>query len=115
MIFHDTVTLVISVNGVDQDGYPTSVESTTEGVPAEVIPLSSDLAISADRNAVISRYRIVLSPTVEIPVGVGTGLRVGWGDYTIDPDYSLTVDGAVERHYLRGRLHHYELVTKSVT
>lgn len=125
MIFHDRINLVISVSGTDPDGYPTTVETVLEGVPAEVIPLSSDLTISEDRSAVTTRYRVIITRAVNIPADAGDGVRVQWGPAGVSlpadlpapftPDLELLADGAIERHYLRGRLHHYEVLVKTFT
>ncbi|WP_141864520.1 hypothetical protein [Arthrobacter sp. SLBN-53] len=86
-----------------------------ETVRAEVFPLGSEVVV---QDAIVSsRYRMVLAPTVNIPPTVGDNLRLGWGAFVIDPDDNATglrVDGTVERHMLRGRLHHYELITTTV-
>jgi len=63
---------------------------------------------------------MVLAPAIVIPAKIADNLRLGWGAYPLDPEDSFAynsgmfVDGTVERHLLRGRLHHYELITKSV-
>ncbi|TSE00660.1 hypothetical protein FOS14_06415 [Skermania sp. ID1734] len=119
MILHDRVTIQLTVNGgeLDEYGDPITTTTTYPNVPAEVHPLDTQAVLTESRDAVISRYRIVLAPVVDIPPNIGDALRISWGPFTIDPNYPMTglfVDGTVERHYLRGRLHHYELISKSV-
>ncbi len=60
---------------------------------------------------------MLLAPQVDISPQIGDRLRLEWDVFTINPGQpsGLYVDGTVERHMLRGRLHHYELITKSVT
>ena len=63
---------------------------------------------------------MILAPQVDIPPKIGNMMRIGWGAFGLDPanpfgvTSGLRVDGTVERHMLRGRLHHYELITKNV-
>ena len=118
MILHDEVTVQFQVS-FDPPQYSDYGEelfdSVDETVRAEVFALGTEVVV---RDAIVSsRYRMILAPTVSIPPGIGDNLRLGWGPFVIDPDYSesgLRVDGTVERHTVRGRLHHYELITKTV-
>ncbi|MCV7056296.1 hypothetical protein [Mycolicibacterium gilvum] len=118
MILHDEVTVQFTVMSdppvYDEYGFP-QTETVDETVRAEVFPLGTEVVV---QDAIVSsRYRIVLAPTVDIPPGLGDNLRLGWGPFAIDPADSATglrVDGTVERHMVRGRLHHYELITKTV-
>lgn len=118
MIFHDEVTVQFPVAfdpPVFDDFGIELLDSFDETVRAEVFPLGTEVVV---RDAIVSsRYRMVLAPTVSIPPTIGDNLRLGWGPFVIDPDDSATglrVDGTVERHMIRGRLHHYELITKTV-
>lgn len=115
MIFHDSVKLVMDVP-FDPPQYDVNgieiVDHVEETVPAEVWALDTDHVLSASRDVVTSRYRMVLAPQVDIPPLIGTALRIEWDVFT--GNGALLVDGTVERHMLRGRLHHYELITKSV-
>lgn len=118
MILHDEVTVQYQVpfdpRQFDDFGQEL-FDTVDETVRAEVFPLGTEVVV---RDAIVSsRYRMVLAPTVDIPPGIGDALRLGWNAFVIDPDDSATglrVDGTVERHMLRGRLHHYELITKTV-
>ncbi len=119
MILHDTVTVQFSVMSdppvYDDLGYP-QMETVDEIVRAEVFPLGTEVVVR-ESGIVSSRYRMILAPTISIPPTVGDSLRLGWGPFVIDPGNTasgLRVDGTVERHLVRGRLHHYELITKTV-
>lgn len=118
MIFHQRVVVKMDVETGEEDSHGNPVVSHVEqSVPAEVIPLDTDQVLDGTRAAVVSRYRVILKAAVDIPANIGDGLVIGWGPFPINPLYSssgLRVDGTVERHYLRGRLHHYEAITKSV-
>lgn len=112
MIYHDKVhvTMEIPYDPPQYDDYGREkYQSVDQDVPAEVFPLGTDAVINMESDKVVSRYRMVLQPVVDIPANVGDGLTLDWGPYT-----GLYVDGTVERHHVRGRLHHYELITKSV-
>ncbi|SBS76248.1 conserved hypothetical protein [uncultured Mycobacterium sp.] len=118
MILHDEVTVQFQVPydpPVYDDFGVEQLDTVDETVRAEVFPLGTEVVVRDA--AVSSRYRVILAPTVSIPPMVGDALRLGWGPFAIDPDDSATglrVDGTVERHTVRGRLHHYELITKTV-
>lgn len=121
MIFHDRVTIALQVS-LDPPQYndygEELLDSVNQTVPAEVFALDTEIVLQGA--IVASRYRIVLAPTVELPARVGDNFRLGWGPFPIDPDNpfdsvsGLMVDGAIERHMMRGRLHHYELITKAI-
>ena len=120
MTFHDSVKLVMDVPfdppRYDYNGFEI-FDHVEETVPAEVFALDTDHVLSASRDIVTSRYGMVLAPQVDIPPLIGTGLRIEWDAFVIDPNdpsTGLYVDGTVERHMLRGRLHHYELITRNM-
>lgn len=119
MIFHDKVHLKMSVpfDPPREDSLGNEIYNTVDqDVPAEVYPLDTD-AVLGTTNLVTSRYRMILAPTVDIPPKIGTALRISWGPFQLvsgQPSSGLFVDGTVERHMVRGRLHHYEAITKSV-
>jgi len=118
VILHDQVTVQFQVPyapPVFDDFGVEQFDTVNETVRAEVFPLGTEVVVRDA--AVSSRYRMVLAATVAIPPGIGDALRLGWGPFVIDPDDSgtgLRVDGTVERHTVRGRLRHYELITKTV-
>lgn len=79
-------------------------------VPAQVVPLGVDAAGAADD--VFSRYRVLLAPRVEIGLAQPADVKIGWGPYVLtDGGDARLVASGVERHYRRGRLHHYEVIT----
>jgi hypothetical protein len=118
VILHDEVTVQFQVSFdppvYDDYGFE-QFDTVDETVRAEVFPLGTEVVV---RDAIVSsRYRMILAPTVDIPPTIGDALRLGWNAFVIDPDdigTGLRVDGTVERHLMRGRLHHYELITKTV-
>lgn len=108
MLLHDRVTVwVEEVTGLDSHNNPIVAWVNKGIVAAEVTPSSSD--VDTGTGQVVSRYRIALATTVPIASNIRDALRIDWHDVE-----GLRVDGAVERHYMRGRLHHYEMLTKSV-
>ncbi|AQA24530.1 hypothetical protein BTZ20_4463 [Rhodococcus sp. MTM3W5.2] len=111
MIFHDKVQIRMEVPTGEEDAHGNPIVDITEAdTRAEVFPL--DTANSIDQSGrVISRYRMVLRTDVDIPSDIGSALTMRWSGFS----GVLLVDGTVERHMLRGRLHHYELITKAVT
>lgn len=123
MILHDTVTVSMQVP-FDPPQYgdygEPIMDHVTDTVPAEVFPLDTDAIVDVAAHIVVSRYRMILAPQIDIPPRIGDNLRLGWGAFPLGPDNpfgydsGLLVDGTVERHMIRGRLHHYELITKSV-
>ncbi len=123
MIFHDRVAVWQKPQiGVEEWGDPIYASSweETPDVPAEVIPLDTDYVLSGTRSAlVISRYRVILKAVFDLPQIVPPSFKIAWGAYLItDPALGgpgLEVDGSIERHHLRGRLRHYEFISKSVT
>ena len=122
MIWHDRIEVWQPGGGIGYDDYsfPIYGPPTSEKVPGEVFPLGTEELLAA--GFVSTRYRMVLAPAVELPqfVSDDNKLRFGWGAYPIDAGdpfgatSGLRLDGSVERHVLRGRLHHYELITKTV-
>jgi hypothetical protein len=109
MIFPDTVTVSLRArHEVPGGGY--DYTWTDYQVPGLVTFLDSSTTFDTASNITRSRLKIVLSPfAVEIPANSGQSVMFAWGPYN-----SLSPDGAVERHVLRGRLHHYEVIAKAV-
>lgn len=117
MIFHDTVTVLIE-EAVGEDGLGNTIyEYVPHEVPAIVWPLDTSAAIQQGAETVTSRYRMALKAgVVEIPVNT-SGIKLSWGPYQYDENDAtsgMNIDGAVETHYVRGRLHHYELTSADV-
>lgn len=74
---------------------------------ATFLDSSKLLDTAGGNNLVNSRLRFYLSPAGEpLP---STGLTLSWDRFP-----NLVVEGAIEPHYRRGRLHHYECVAKPV-
>ena len=120
MIYHDSIEVtLIEVTGYDDYGYPI-LDTTYATVRGEVFAVDSvDLLASG---AIVGiRYRMILAPGASIPDSPQDDtVRLGWGAYPIDHDdpfgvsSGMRIDGGVERHVMRGRLHHYELITKAI-
>ena len=113
MIVHDQVRIIMEVPTEEEDAHGNPIVEYVDAiVRAEVFPLGTDQTINQTTDVVRSRYRMVLDSNVEIPHNIGNDLRIEWSDYT--GPYAMYVDGTVERHLIRGRLHHYELTTKAL-
>lgn len=95
MIFPDKIVLKIA-----------GVERTVQGL-VTFLDSSKLLNFAGGTQLVSSRLRIYLSPYGDaIPA---SGVSLAWKQFT-----NLTVEGLVEPHYIRGRLHHYECVARSL-
>lgn len=120
MIYHDSIEVTLTeVTGYDDWGTPI-VSTTYSTVRGEVFAVDS-VDLLASGALVGIRYRVVLAPAVSLPDSPHDDtVRLGWGAYPIDHDdpfgvsSGLRIDGGVERHVMRGRLHHYELITKAI-
>ncbi|CAA0120922.1 Uncharacterised protein [Mycolicibacterium vanbaalenii] len=120
MIYHDSIEVtVVEVTGYDDYGTPI-LDTTYTTVRGEVFAVDSvDLLASG---AIVGiRYRVILAPGASIPDSPHDDtVRLGWGAYPIDHSdpfgvsSGMRIDGGVERHVMRGRLHHLELVTKAI-
>jgi hypothetical protein len=95
VILHDRVTL--------------NYGGTARTVPAEVVAVPSDFVVNGNLNAVVTRYRVVLSGLLDISPDIGTHLTITWRGLGYWPD------GAIEQHMLRGNLHHLELLMKRIS
>lgn len=123
MIYRDRVAVWMKpLTGYEEWGDPIYAAEweETPGVPAEVFPLDTDYVLSGSRSAlVISRYRVVMKAVFDLPQVVPPSFKISWGAYQItDPALGgpgLEVDGSIEHHHFRGRLHHYEFISKTVT
>ena len=106
--------------GYDDYGAPIYGPPTSQIVPGNVFPLGTAEQLAA--GFVSTRYRMVLRRNAELPAVLvdDSALRFGWGTYPLDadepfgPTSGLRLDGSVEAHNVRGRLHHYELIAKSI-
>lgn len=78
-------------------------------VACSIYPLNTSETVEPGGTKVVTRYRVILPPNV-IPLDkFSTDIVVQW------QGYDLTIDGNVERHSLRGSLHHIEFTTKDIT
>ena len=112
MIYHDRVTVVCK----EKSGGRVT-EAFDGSVPAIVTPLPANVNFDPAGSTVTTRLHIVLKPfSYLIPANAGsippaaegaTQILFAWGPYP-----TLLLDGRVERHLLRGRLHHYEAIVK---
>lgn len=111
MIYRDTVHVTYRAATGDTDAHGNQITAAVDAdVPAIVWPLDTDLTVDTNQSRVSTRYRMALAPTVDLPTNVGTTVTLSWGDYP-----QMYVDGAIEHHRINGRLHHYELTSKTVT
>jgi len=117
MIFHDRVEVFLGEEDEDELGNTIFVWVSQGEVPATVWPLDTSTSIQQGAETVTSRFRIALKAgIVDIPPVPGM-LKLSWGAFQFngsDPTSGMDVDGAVEPHYFRGRLHHYELTSADV-
>ncbi|ODQ85319.1 phage head completion protein [Mycolicibacterium holsaticum] len=117
MIFHDRVEVFLAEESEDGLGNTIYIWVSQGEVPATVWPLDTSAAIQQGAQTVTSRYRIALKAgVVEIPAN-SSAIKLSWGPYQFDEDddaSGMSIDGAVEPHHMRGRLHHYELTSADV-
>lgn len=105
MIFHDRVTLSTSVVvGTDAHGND-EYEWIDQTVPADVWPLNTDQKIGEGSLTVIQRYQVAMSRLADFNPD-DAQLRITWQGRQFD------VEGSIEKHMVRGRLHHYEAIGK---
>lgn len=111
MIFPDTITLSVRTAHEAPGG---GMNYTWDDHPVAGVAtfLDSSVVFDVASNITRSRLKIVLSPSAaEIipPDASSADLAFKWAPFD-----NLAPDGAVEPHYLRGRLHHYEVIAKTV-
>lgn len=103
MILHDRVGVIERTEtGYDQLGNPI-YEDVETLFPAEVRPLDSSETVNA-ASQVQTRYRVFLLPAA-------LGLLTSGGAITWRGK-SYEIEGDVEPHTLRGRVHHVELIAR---
>ena len=120
MIYHDSIEVTLTeVTGYPEYGDPI-VDTTYTSVRGEVFALDS-VDLLAGGALVGIRYRVILAPDATLPdTPHDDTVRLGWGAYPIDHSdpfgvgSGMRIDGGVERHVMRGRLHHLELITKAI-
>ncbi|UHJ55158.1 hypothetical protein LT337_28865 [Mycolicibacterium fortuitum] len=100
--------------GIYRDVVTLTWDTETHAVPAAVWPLGVEQTVSpgGTGSTVVTRYRIAVPPVLDIPAYGIADMRIAWGGFT--GDGALFLEGAVERHMLGGRLHHYEATTRAV-
>lgn len=105
---------IVAGTGIYRDTITLTWGTESHVVPAAVWPLGVDQTVSPGGagSTVVTRYRLALPPVVEIPAYGAVDMRIAWGGYT--GDGALYLEGAVERHMIGGRLHHYEATTRAV-
>lgn len=122
MIYRDTIEVTqTEITGYSPFGEPI-YETTYTTVRGEVFAVNSvDLLAGGQVIAAGIRYRVILAPEASLPdTPHDDTVRLGWGAYPIDHDdpfsvsSGMRIDGGVERHVMRGRLHHLELVTQAI-
>lgn len=105
MIFHDTVILQTTiVTGTDDWGNDI-IDFVDQTVPADVWPLDTDQKLDQGRLVVVQRYQLAMSRTATFDPD-DTTMRITWQGRQFD------VEGSIEQHMIRGRLHHYEAIGK---
>lgn len=111
MILHDRITVLVRTQPLDEYGNPAEddygnplppviVESAP--ISAELSPLDSSETLSADRTVVVTRYRVVVGPSIQIT----PDSAVRWRGVTYE------VNGDLEVHAAGGRVRHHEFVIR---
>lgn len=113
MIFYDRVGIVCKTK-VGTNPVTTEFDGT---VPAIVVPLSSAEVVSNGGSITNTRYQIIIKPfSYVIPLNASSTVPSTAGSNQILFTYggysSLSLEGRIERHLFRGRLHHYEAIVK---
>lgn len=122
MIYRDAIVIAQPGEIIDYNEYgePIYGPTRTQTVAGNVFPLGTTEQL--DAGFVSTRYRMVLRRNAVLPAIMvdDSALRFGWGRYPLDadepfgPTSGLRLDGSAEVHSFRGRIHHYELITKSI-
>lgn len=113
MIYHDRVGIVCKT----KVGSAAVTETFNGIVPAIVVPLASADVIASGGSITNTRYQVILKPfSYEIPLNASSTAPSTNGAnqilFTYGGHPTLLLEGKVERHLLRGRLHHYEAIVK---
>lgn len=111
MIFYDRMNIVCKTKDTDT-GPVYEVFNVT--VPAIVVPLSSEKIAYSGGSLTVMKYQAVIKPfayVIPITPPSAAPSKAGNLQYLFTWNgISLSLEGKFERHYLRGRLHHYEFV-----
>lgn len=113
MIFHDRVGIVCKT----KVGSNPVVETFNGTVPAIVVPISSPAVVVNGGTITNTRFQVIIKPfSYVIPLNASSTVPNVAGANQILFTYggysALLLEGKVERHLLRGRLHHYEAIVK---
>ena len=114
MIFYDRIGIVCKT----KESSTAPVTETFNGVvPAIVVPLSSAQVVTMGGTITNTRYQLIIKPfsyliplnaAASVPSTAGANqILFAYGGYS-----SLLLEGRIERHLFRGRLHHYEAIVK---
>lgn len=110
---NDQVRVKFKANTGETDAHNNPITTTVDAVvPAAVWSLGSKDGAGL---AAIGRYRMILAPNIDIPAAGWTSLSLHWRDFDGQTNSALGVDGTIDHVMARGRLHHYELTTTSIT
>ncbi|MGI8576483.1 MAG: hypothetical protein ACR2KG_00875 [Nocardioidaceae bacterium] len=100
-MFTDRIVQAIPVPTGDYDDYGAPITTTsTVTIGAEVRPLGSLETVNNTQDLVHTRYRLFLPRTAILDASAS----VSWAGAT------LQVEGDLERHTVRGRVHHLEAI-----
>lgn len=115
MIFYDRVGVVCKTKETSNGPV---VEKFNGTVPAIVVPMSSAQVVNAGGTVTNTRYQLILKPfDYAIPLNASSVVPTNAGAnqilFTYGGHPSLLLEGKVERHLFRGRLHHYEAIVKT--
>lgn len=115
MIFYDRVGIVLKAKETSTGPI---VEIFNGTVPAIVVPMESAKIIDNGGTVQYTRYQLLIKPFERlIPLASHSSVPNQFGTTQVLFSYgghtSLTLEGKVERHLLRGRLHHYEVIVRT--
>ncbi|WP_158726389.1 hypothetical protein [Tomitella fengzijianii] len=114
MIYRDIVHVHLEMATDENDAHGNPITITVDrDVNGVVTFLDSESVFDPGGNRISSRLRLIISPFDHVlppdPTKVAA-VYFGWTPYG---DTDLLPDGAIEHHFLGGRLHHYEVICKA--
>ncbi|TXI63087.1 hypothetical protein [Mycolicibacterium mageritense] len=115
MIFYDRVGIVCKTKETSASAVTETFNGT---VPAIVVPVPSVDVLTAGGSVTQTRYQFIIKPFAYlIPLNASSTVPSTAGAnqilFTYGGHPSLLLEGKVERHLFRGRLHHYEAIVKA--
>lgn len=118
MIYHDIVHVHLEIDTGEYDSHGRPITEKIDRAVSGVVTMldSETVLLSPGTDRISSRLRLIISPFDHVlPPDPAKATDVsdvsfGWEPYG---DKALIPDGAIEHHYLRGRLHHYEVICKA--